>query len=437
MTQFVPCPPPIFLTPPKKNAGAATRSYAANLAENLAQSDNSGQVDMVYLDFSKAFDSVSHELLIHKLSSFGFHSDLIRWFRAYLTGRHQRVVVDGTYSDWLPVVSGVPQGSILGPLLFVLYINDLPSVDKNTKVALFADDAKCFLNIDSLGDCQLLQNDLNALVDWSSTWELNFHPSKCQVILVTRKRNPFNFDYFMNNTRLSSVKSIKDLGIEISSKLDWNTHINNVVKKCNRKLGLIKHTVGFNAPVNVTKALYLALIRSDLEFGSCLWSGTSRHNVECLEGVQRRATKFIMHFPDLDYREHLYQFNLLPLTLRREQLDLSLFFKCISGAYDLDINRYVKFCNSGSGQGHPTTRSATDPLLKVPFCRTEAFKSSFFNRIVSLWNQLPPILGLLFLFLFLKLMRFFFFKSKFDSNFEANSTCTWFSSCNCTMCRCT
>ena len=180
--------------------------------------DNSGQVDMVYLDFSKAFDSVSHELLIHKLSSFGFHSDLIRWFSAYLTGRRQRLVVDGTYSDWLPVVPGVPQGSILGPLLFVLYINDLPSVAKNTKVALFADDAKCYLNIDSLDDCQLLQNDLNALVDWSSTWELNFHPSKCQVISVTRKRNPFNFDYFMNNTRLSSVKSIKDLGTEISSK---------------------------------------------------------------------------------------------------------------------------------------------------------------------------------------------------------------------------
>ena len=154
------------------------------------------------------------------------------------------------------------------------------------------------LNINSFDDCPLLQNDLNALVDWSSTWELNFHPSKCQFISVIRKRNPFNFDSFMNN-KISSLKSIKHLGIDISSKLDWNTHINNVVKKCNRKLGLIKRTVGFNAPVNVTKALRLTLIRSDLEFGSCLWSSTSRHNVECLKGVQKRATKFIMHYPDL------------------------------------------------------------------------------------------------------------------------------------------
>ena len=174
---------------------------------------------MVYLDFSKAFDSVSHEPLIHKLSSFGFHSDLIRWFRAYLTGRRQRVVVDGTYSDWLPVVSGVPQGSILGPRLFVLYINDLASVAKNTKVALFADDAKCYLNIDSLDDCQLLQNDLSALVDWSSTWELNFHLSKCQVISVTRKRNPFIFDYFMTILGLVMLNPLKILDLKYLQNL--------------------------------------------------------------------------------------------------------------------------------------------------------------------------------------------------------------------------
>ena len=169
-----------------------------------------------------------------------------------------------TLTELAPCSFRCPAGIHLGsPPLCVIYQRLAQCCQEYYKVALFADDAKCFLNIDSLDDCHLLQNDLNALVDWSSTWELNFHPSKCQVISVTRKRNPFNFDYFMNNTRLSSVKSIKDLGIEISSKLDWNTHINNVVKKCNRKLGLIKRTVGFNAPVNVTKALYLALIRSE------------------------------------------------------------------------------------------------------------------------------------------------------------------------------
>ena len=398
--------------------------------------DNSGQVDMVYLDFSKAFDSVSHDLLIHKLSSFGFHSDLTNWFRGYLTGRRQRVVVDGAYSDWLPVVSGVPQGSILGLLLFVLYINDLPSVVKNAKVALFADDAKCFMKVNSSDDCQLLQNDLIKLVEWSNIWELNFHPSKCQVISVTRKRHPLNFDYHMSNTKLSTVHSIKDLGIVISSKLDWNTHVNSIVKKCNRKLGLIKRTVGFNAPVNVTKALYTALIRSDLEFGSCLWSGTSRHNIECLEGVQRRATKFIMHYPDQDYRERLCHLNMLPLTLRRDQLDLSLFFKCISGAYDLDIHKYVRFYKAE--RALPTTRSSSDPLLlKVPFCKTESFKSSFFNRIVPLWNKLPLSVRNSTSFSIFKADAVHFLNSFFESNFEATNTCTWSITCSCTYCRLT
>ena len=287
--------------------------------------DNAGQVDMVYLDFSKAFDSVSHKLLLHKLRSFGFHSSLLKWFEAYLIGRRQRVVVDGVNSDWLPVVSGVPQGSILGPLLFVLYINDLPSVAQNTKIALFADDAKCYIDVNSTSDCELLQADLNALVTWSNEWELNFHPSKCQVITMSRRRNPVIFDYNMDGTSLSKIDTMKDLGVDISSKLVWDTHVNRVVKKCNRKMGMIMRTVGFNAPVKVTKTLYSSLIRSDLEYGSCLWSGTSKHNIQVLEGVQRRATKFILHYPDQDYKERLSSLDLLPLSLRRENLICSLF----------------------------------------------------------------------------------------------------------------
>ena len=136
-------------------------------------------------------------------------------------------------------------------------------------------------------------------------------------------------------------------------------------KKYNRKLGLIKRTVGFNAPVNVTKALYLALIRSDLEFGSCLWSGTSRHNVECLEGVQRRATKFIMHFPDLDYRERLGQLNLLPLTLCREQVDLWLFLSVFLVRMTWTLIDMLNFATLGLGKGIPPR----DQLLILFFSR--------------------------------------------------------------------
>ena len=148
--------------------------------------DGSGQVDMLYLDFSKAFDSVSHRLLIHKLQSFGFHSHLLTWFKAYLMRREQRVVVDSSNSDWLPVLSGVPQGSILGPMLFLCYINDMPSCTQNSTTALFADDSKCFWPIHSVNDCLLLQKDIDSLYNLGQMWDLHYHPSKCQIISVTR-----------------------------------------------------------------------------------------------------------------------------------------------------------------------------------------------------------------------------------------------------------
>jgi hypothetical protein len=219
--------------------------------------DNAGQVDMIYLDFSKAFDSVPHKLLLHKLQSFGFHSDLLNWFRAYLTGREQRVVVEGFNSDWLPVISGVPQGSILGPLLFLLYINDMPSVVQHASLALFADDSKCYKTIKNISDCEHLQTDIDALYAWSRTWDLNFHPSKCQIISITRRRNVVKFDYKMNGIVMGRTNSIKDLVVDIPSTLVWNDHINTVVNKCNKKLGMIKRAIGFNAPQNVSKPYIL------------------------------------------------------------------------------------------------------------------------------------------------------------------------------------
>ena len=397
--------------------------------------DNAGQVDMVYLDFSKAFDSVSHKLLLHKLRSFGFHSNLLSWFEAYLTGRRQRVVVDGIHSDWLPVVSGVPQGSILGPLLFVLYINDLPSVAQHTKIALFADDAKCYTNVKTSSDCERLQADLNALVSWSNTWQLNFHPSKCQVITMSRRRKPVVFDYIMDGNSLSKIDTIKDLGVDISAKLVWDTHVNRVVKKCNRKMGMIMRTVGFHAPVKVTKTLYSSLIRSDLEYGSCLWSGTSKHNVQVLEGVQRRATKFILHYPDQDYKERLTSLKLLPLTLRRDKFDLLFFYKCKEGHYDLNIDNFTEF-SVRNGLGHPTTRSSSDSFkLKSQFCKTEAHIAFYFNRIVPLWNQLPLSTRKAGSFSIFKFGVGVFLRSHFNQNFCPSNTCSWSATCRCSNCR--
>ena len=339
--------------------------------------DGSGQVDMLYLDFSKAFDSVSHRLLIHKLQFFGFHSHLLNWFKAYLMGREQRVVVDSLNSDWLPVLLGVPQGSILGPMLFLCYINDMPSCTHNSTTALFADDSKCFRPIHSVNDCLLLQKDIDSLYNWGQMWDLHYHPSKCQIISVTRKRNVVKFDYCMNDTVLCRTDSIKDLGIDISSSLVWNDHIRRVVNKCNKKMGMIKRAIGFNAPEKVSRSLFTALVRSDVEYGSSLWSGTSKRNLQLIEGIQRKATNYILHYPDIDYRERLSKLKLLPLSFRREIIDLTFFLKCKLELCDLNLNNFVVF--NSTLQNRPTTRSSAAPLLLIPKrCKTESHRASFF-----------------------------------------------------------
>ena len=213
--------------------------------------DNGIQTDVIYLDFSKAFDSVSHQLLTHKLKLFGFSGILLNWFANYLHNRYQRVVIEGQSSNCLPAISGVPQGSILGPILFLLYSNDIgDDLSKDTKIALFADDAKIYRRITSPEDSISLQNDLATLEHWSQTWRLNFNAKKCKVMHFTRARlNKYHFSYNLNGTTLDSVSEFNDLGVVVTNTLCWKSHIRNIVSKANRILGLIKRTLGPSAPL--------------------------------------------------------------------------------------------------------------------------------------------------------------------------------------------
>ena len=156
-----------------------------------------------------------------------------------LIGRSQTVVLDGESSDEVPVTSCVPQGSVLGLLLFLLYINDLPE-NIQSQVRLFADDTAVYLTVSSLQDSQVLQSDLDSLQCWERTWDMEFSPSKCQVLHVTRSRKPVMSRYFMHNQKLESVDTAKCLGVNISKDLSWNTHINNITASANRTLGFVK-----------------------------------------------------------------------------------------------------------------------------------------------------------------------------------------------------
>ena len=340
--------------------------------------DDGGQVDCIYLDFSKAFDSVPHRLLLHKIQMFGICGRLHKWLASYLEGRQQRVVINGAESSLLDVVSGVPQGSILGPLLFLLYVNDMPNVvDKDSLTGLFADDAKVCRHIKSLRDCQILQNDLKLLNEWAKKWGMKFNPQKCQCLTFTRKRNPFIFDYSINGVALERVDSVCDLGVHMQSDMTWNKHVDSIVSSANRKWALVRRVIGINGNQKTLTTLYQTLIRSQLEYCSTVWSTASRRNLLLIEGVQRRVTRHILGH-DQAYNVRLQTLGLLPLSYRREISDIMFLSEYIlTGLLDRSTN--VQFIS----------RRGDNYLLNKPRFRTEAYANSFFVRVVDVWNALP------------------------------------------------
>jgi hypothetical protein len=223
--------------------GRSCETQLAGLVDDLAQVLNDrGQIDLCIMDFSKAFDVVPHQRLLTKLHHLGIRQNTHQWIEGFLSNRTQRVVIDSQHSSKSPVVSGVPQGTVLGPLLFLAYINDLP--DKVTsQVRLFADDLILYRQIESNNDCNTLQDDINSLCDWEAAWQMKFNQSKCFIMRMTHKRKPLNHQYFMGDSVLQEVSHHPYLGVELSDELSWARHINQTVTGANKILGLIKRNL--------------------------------------------------------------------------------------------------------------------------------------------------------------------------------------------------
>ena len=393
--------------------------------------DHRGQIDVLYLDFSKAFDSVSHSLLIHKLQMFGFNGLLLKWFDSYLSCRKQRVIIDGEQSDWLPVLSGVPQGSILGPMLFLLYINDLPAcVSKGSQVFLYADDSKCARQIKNISDCDQLQNDIDSLSKWSKKWEMDFNVSKCKLISITRKRKPIVYDYTLFGQKMEHVSEILDLGVNITNSVCFNFHIDKIIAKANKTLGMIRRVTDHAFGSSIRRDLYISLVRSQLEYCSQVWSPYTKRNVCRIESVQRRGTKFILNDYTSSYENRLIECKLLPLSYRRECLDLQFLFKAYMGETDCNILNFMKV---NPRQLRGAAHGIFDFIL--PLSKTDAFKFSYFNRVAKLWNTLAyGTRACNTVSTFKTHLKKLYFCRLYES-FNSNDICTWTSLCNCTRCR--
>ena len=345
---------------------------------------NTPLTDTIYLDFRKAFDTVSHNELLFKLWHFGITGSLWMWFRAYLSDRYQFVSIGNSHSGILPVISGVPQGSILGPLLFLIYINDLPDKLSKSSLLLFADDAKCFMPISATSDCDSLQSELSSLADWSSLWKLSFNESKCCVLRFTRSQHNFACpSYSINNATISSVCTQKDLGVILSFDMQWRPHYTLITQRAYKMLGLTRRTFHLVIDVCAKHRLYLSLIRSHLLYCSPLWRPQLLLDIKNLETVQRRATKYITGNPSLDYRERLLSLHMLPLMMEYEVADILFFVKSLKEpSHHFNIEDYIQFNVSN-------TRSSSYLKLRHSISQNNLQGHFFFNRLPRLWNSLP------------------------------------------------
>ena len=388
---------------------------------------NKNQLDVLYLDFRKAFDSVSFNELLLKLWKIGITGNLWKWFKAYLSSRSQCVSINGCISSFLPVTSGVPQGSILGPMLFLVFINDLPPSAIHSRLLLYADDVKCSHPINTLDDCKQLQHDLNTLSTWSIEWNLNFNVSKCALLRFCSHSKVYPSVYSKKSTSISSKSSVRDLGVTVSSNLSWTQHYDLISTSSYKSLGLIRRTFGQSTSLKAKKLLYITLVRSHLLYCSPVWRPNLIKDITRLEKIQRRATKFILNDYISSYRSRLISLHLLPLMMLFELNDLTFFIKCIkTNPTHFPIQKFVQF-SSG------TTRSSTSFKLKHHHSKSVHARHFYFNRLPRLWNVLPPIDISLSLKTITSQLKSIFW-SHFISHFDSDAPCTFHYLCPCNRC---
>ena len=349
----------------------------------MCKYDQKKQVDLVILDFSKAFDTVPHRKLLHKLKNYGVRGNILRWISSFLMDRHQRVVVEGEVSSKCTVDSGVPQGTVLGPLLFLCHINDLP-LSVSSQVRLFADDCLLYREINSHSDHIALQEDLKSLECWAKQWGMKFNATKCYLMSIHRSKTPSTYLYSLNNHILQQMQDNPYLGAQISENLKWTTHINKVCNRANSILGFIRRNLK-HSDRNFKETAYVSLVRSVLDYASVVWDPYTKKDIDKIEGIQRRAARFVMN--DYSRRssvtEMMRQLKWTPLAERRRTQRLTFFYKIIHDlvavpADSLHIQRNQR------NQRHAHSKS-----VKVISCTTDIYKNSFVPRTILDWNALP------------------------------------------------
>ena len=346
------------------------------------------EIRVVFLDISKAFDRVWHKGLLFKLRQFGITGDLLAWFTDYLKDRCQRVIINGQTSNWREIKAGVPQGSNLGPLLFLVFINDIVYVIRHCQIRLFADDTCLYITVDNREEAaEMINEDIASIQLWADQWLVKFSPPKTKTVLISNKGKLNEHPVLkIQGQEIKSVQEHKHLGIVLSHNLRWNAHIDDIVNRCSKKVNMMK-AFKYELDRKSLETIYLSFIRPTIEYGDILYAGTYESDLCKLDRIQVDAMRIVTGATERSNIALLYEELCWPLLESRRQVHcLSMMFKIVNGLAPQYLCDLISpRVNIPEGRN---LRSTKNDLLPIPFTRTESFRRSYIPHSIRLWNGL-------------------------------------------------
>ena len=347
---------------------------------------NGKEIRIVFLDISKAFDRVWHKGLIFKLQKWGISGKLLEWFKSYLKDRIQRVCLNGQFSSWANIDAGVPQGSVLGPLLFLVFINDITHIIKHCKIRLFADDTCLYIEVDNhINSADLINEDLKSIENWSKAWLVSFSAPKTESMVIGYKPNQnAHPDIFLHDIPIVRVTKHKHVGLWLESNLWWHYHIDEISTKASKRLNILNY---FKYKLNRSRleSIYLTFIRPVMEYSSVVWAGAHQRDLDILDKIQIRAMQIVTGCTRGTSHKLLYkETGWLSLNERRNVATLKLFYQCVNNNVPSYLSNILPMQRKNIGRYN--LRNAND--YAEPKCRLLCHVRSFLPRAIKLWNAL-------------------------------------------------